>query len=124
MNDSTPEQSPFTQQVRSLIKANLHDKDYTVYDLAKDVGLSYSQLARRLRNEAALTPTKLIRFIRAEYAAQLIESGHSNMTELTFLVGFNNLSYFSRCFKERFGMSPSKYARSVQINAHSGEGKP
>ncbi len=103
----------FTAQVRTLVEEHYLDHDFNVIFLAERVGLSYSQLARRLRAEANVNPTKLVRIVRLERAAQMINAGASNMTEVADAVGFRSLSYFSRCFRSHFGIPPSRYRHAA-----------
>ncbi|MEM1271293.1 MAG: helix-turn-helix transcriptional regulator [Bacteroidota bacterium] len=115
--------SLFVKRVRDIVSTHIKDPEFNVNRLADEVGLSYSQLARRLRAEANMNPTRLIRAVRVEYAAGMIRDGHRNMTELGQKVGFSSLTYFSRSFKEHFGVSPLGYAkryrnRSVTRRVH------
>ncbi len=104
-----PKRSPFERKLREFIVGHLTDTELSAEKLAFEMGLSYSQLARRLRNEVDTTATKLIRQVRVEHAAQLITKDAGNLTEIAYAVGFNSLSYFNRSFHEHFGTSPSKY---------------
>ena len=103
--------SPFEETVRGLIREHLSDPDFDVAALAEEAALSRRQLTRRLKeaNEDGITPARLIRRMRLERGARLLESGEQNITQVAYAVGFKSLSHFSRCFKERFGPPPSQY---------------
>jgi signal transduction histidine kinase/CheY-like chemotaxis protein len=77
--------------------------------LPADAGLSYHQLYRALREELDTTPSRYIRTVRVECAAELLRQGAGSVTEIAYSVGFESLSYFSRAFRERFGTTPSEH---------------
>lgn len=108
--------SPVSLDARSLldrvqhVAANhLNDPAFGVDLLAKEVGLSASQLRRRLRQEADESPAALLRRMRLERAAVLLQQHQGNISEVAYGVGFNSLAHFSRCFREQFGVPPSAY---------------
>ncbi len=69
-----------------------------------------SALYRRLRALLDESPSELLRRVRLERAAQLLAGRAGTVTEVAYGVGFASLSHFSKCFRERYGMSPSAYA--------------
>ncbi len=62
------------------------------------------------------TPVELIRRIRLNKAAELIEKKFGNLSEIALEVGFNNPAYFSECFKKQFGVTPSQYQQKTTNN--------
>jgi len=76
--------------------------------LASAVGFSRSQLSRKLKGLSNKTPNQLIREIRLTKAQQLLEQKVATVSEIAFQVGYSNLSYFSKSYKEAFGVSPSE----------------
>jgi AraC-like DNA-binding protein len=78
------------------------------------MGMSRMQLFRKLKALVNQTPSELIRNIRLQRAAQLIKQRYGNVAEVTYEVGFNNLSYFAKCFKEKYGLLPSEYQKQMQ----------
>jgi signal transduction histidine kinase/AraC-like DNA-binding protein len=101
----------FLQRTMEIIEENLGDCDFEVHILADEVGMSRMQLFRKLKALTNQTPSEFIRTIRLKRAAQLMEKKFGNVAEITYEVGFNNLSYFAKCFKELYGMSPSEYVK-------------
>jgi signal transduction histidine kinase/ligand-binding sensor domain-containing protein/AraC-like DNA-binding protein/DNA-binding NarL/FixJ family response regulator len=99
------------ERVRAVILRNLCEEGFTVEHLASEVALSRSQLFRRLKEEADTTPSDLIRIVRLEKAAELLQRRAGNVSEVAVAVGFNSLAHFSRSFRVHFGVAPSEYAR-------------
>ncbi|MEM7039319.1 MAG: helix-turn-helix transcriptional regulator [Bacteroidota bacterium] len=71
--------------------------------------MSRVQLHRKLKALSGQTTTEFIRTIRLKRAAQLLEQNFGTVAEVAYAVGFGNLSYFSKCFKAQFGVSPSEF---------------
>jgi signal transduction histidine kinase/DNA-binding response OmpR family regulator/ligand-binding sensor domain-containing protein len=104
-----PVQSVFEKQVRETILKNLTNEQFGVEKLAQEAAISSSHLTRKLKDETGMTANELIRTIRLERAAGLLKNREGNVSEIAYSVGFNSLSYFSRCFKEQFNKAPSEY---------------
>jgi signal transduction histidine kinase/DNA-binding response OmpR family regulator len=103
------EPSPLDLRLRPLIESRLSQPGFGPDALADAAGLSYHQLYRALRDELATTPSRYIRTVRVECAAELLGRGEGSITEVAYAVGFESLSYFRRAFRERFGSSPSDH---------------
>jgi DNA-binding response OmpR family regulator len=102
----------FLQKAIDIIEENLGDCEFDVSTLTERMGMSRMQLFRKLKALTNQNPSEFIRTIRLKRAAQLIKKKFGNVAEITYEVGFNNLSYFAKCFKELYGLSPSEYARA------------
>ena len=100
------------RRLRGIIEANLADPDFNAEALAAASGMSYQQLYRLLAREISAAPSHLLRTVRVERAEQLLGEGAGSVTEVAYSVGFNSLSYFHRCYRERFGTTPSAAART------------
>ena len=74
------------------------------------MGVSRSVLFKKTKALTGLSPVELIRDLRFRKAAELLETGSQTMTEIAFLTGFYDSHYFSKCFKQQFGVPPSCYA--------------
>ncbi len=108
---AVPKEDPFITKVRTTVEKHLSDETYTVDRLAFDVFLSRVQLFRKLKSLVGLAPLEFISSIRLGRAAQLLQEGKMSVAEVCITVGFGtNYSYFSKRFKERFGVSPSEFA--------------
>ncbi|MBA2556598.1 MAG: response regulator, partial [Chloroflexi bacterium] len=110
--EAAPARSEMEEQLRAAVEANLTDPDFNPEALADAADLSYQQLYRRLREELDATPSQFIRTVRVERAAELLRDGAGSVTEVAYSVGFNSLSHFNRCFRERFGAAPSESLRT------------
>lgn len=99
----------FLNNLISFIENNLADPDLNVDSLIEKINLSRSQLHRKLKALTGLSTTEFIRTIRLKRAAQLLEQHHGTIAETVYAVGFNSLSYFSKCFQKQFNMTPKEY---------------
>lgn len=100
----------FLQKLMALVEENLADPDFSIEDLQKELGISRMQLHRKLKALTDKSATEFIRTIRLKIAAERLHKGVDNVSQVAYQVGFNSLSYFTKCFKEQFGMLPSAYA--------------
>ncbi|MEL6923178.1 MAG: ATP-binding protein, partial [Bacteroidota bacterium] len=101
-------QNPFLARIYQTIEANHADPYFGVESLAASVRLSRSQLFRKLKALTNDTPTNLIRSYRLAKAKALLEDFAGNASEVSYMVGFNNPSYFHKCFKAEFGQTPKE----------------
>jgi len=99
----------FLDKLISFIETNIADPDLNVDSLTGQVHLSRSQLHRKLKALTNLSATEFIRNIRLKRAAQLLEQHHGTIAETVYAVGFNSLSYFSKCFQKQFNKTPKEY---------------
>ena len=104
-----PEPSAIERRLRPLVQARLTDPELDPKELAVAAGLSYHQMYRALREELGVSPSRFIRTVRVECAAELLKRGAGSVTEIAYSVGFESLSHFSRSFAERFGAAPSVF---------------
>jgi len=102
----------FLSRVEKLLDEKLSDSDFTADIFSKEIGMSRMQLHRKLKALVGLTTTEFIRSQRLKVASQILQKPGINMSEVAYTVGFNDPSYFSKCFKEVYGHSPSAYAKS------------
>ena len=104
----------FLEKVRNVIEKNIGDCNFDVNSFCPEMGMSRMQLFRKLKALVNQTPGELIRNLRLQRAAQLIKQNYGNVAEVTYEVGFNNLSYFAKCFKDKYGLLPSEYQRQTE----------
>ncbi|WP_439182248.1 helix-turn-helix domain-containing protein [Carboxylicivirga taeanensis] len=115
----------FLNKVKAVILQHLTDEDFNVNELAAAMGLSRSQLFRKLKEETHHSATVIIRDIRLEEALKLIEQEQYTIAEIAFQVGFNSPSYFNKCFHEKYGYAPGEYQklRHMEANRQREQGK-
>lgn len=104
----------FLNRAIGIIEDHMGDFEFDAATFQDEIGMSRSQLFRKLRALVDQSATEFIRTIRLKRAARLLEQGYGNVAEVTYEVGFNNLSYFARCFKKLYSVSPSEYLRSTK----------
>jgi len=104
----------FLHKLIGIIENNIENPDMEAGFLAKKIGMSRSQLYRRITNLTKQPACSFIKIIRIKRAAQLMQQHTGNISEIMYSVGFNNLSYFSKCFREVYLMTPSEYINSLQ----------
>jgi DNA-binding response OmpR family regulator len=97
----------FLQKVMEAIESNMSEEDFGVEELARQVMMSRSQLHRKLIALTGQSPSEVIRNTRLLRAKDLLQKKSATPSEVAFRVGFNSHAYFSKCFKEEFGISPS-----------------
>jgi AraC-like DNA-binding protein len=110
--EAAADDDSFEGRVRAAVQAHLTDSDFTVEDLAEEVGRTRRTVTRRVKEAFGMSPSALIRTIRLERGAELLDEEAGTISEVAYAVGFNSLSYFSRRFKEHFGVSPSAYRKN------------
>jgi len=98
------------QQCMDYVLAHLDDPDLNVNTLGAAIGLGRNRLQKEIKTATSLTPVEFIRSIRLHEAFKLIQDGNRqyNVSEVAYMTGFSNLSYFSRSFKAQFGYAPSE----------------
>lgn len=97
----------FLRQVRAIIEANYADDGFGLPHLCQKIGMSRSQLFRKMKALTDIAPSDLIRSHRLAKAKSLLESGAVNVTEAAWQTGFKDASYFSKLYQEEFGEPPS-----------------
>ncbi len=107
--DLTSMDQNFLQKAIEYIMENISDPNINVELLGEKMALSRRQLQRKIMGITGNSPNKFIRSIRLNRAAELILNQTGNVTEIAYEVGFNNLSWFAKSFKEQFGVLPSEY---------------
>ena len=105
----------FIKKVMEVIEAHLSNSGFSVELLADEVAMSSVQVYRKLKAITGQTPNDLIRNVRLERAASLLDQHAGNVADVAYMVGFNNLSYFAKCFKDKFQQSPSEYLKTKNI---------
>ena len=106
----------FIQQTINLINEHLSNSNFSVEELAENLAVSRSLLHKKLVVLLGEPPREIIKRIRLNKAAKLIEQRSGNISEIALEVGFNNPSYFAECFQKQFGFNPSHYHHNTMDN--------
>lgn len=101
----------FLDKAIAAVSAHMIDSDYSVDALASDLCMSRANLHRKMRAISGQTPTDFIRNQRLERAAYLLRTTSHTVNEISDLVGFSYASYFTKCFKEKYGVLPKDYVK-------------
>ncbi|MEM1054272.1 MAG: response regulator [Bacteroidota bacterium] len=118
--EATPTQRTLVEQLVAFVDANLDDDALAVDALAEAVGMSRSTLYRRLEGALEGSPADLLRSVRLDRAAGLLQKQAGSVTEVAYAVGFRSVSHFSARFRDRFGATPSEFTRERAKNGKNG----
>ncbi len=108
--DDTIQLNEFIEKAIQLIEENLSDTELGIDFLTDKLNMSRAQLYRKFKALSNQTVKEFIRVIRLKNAAKLLAEGKLNMSEVCYETGFSSHSYFSKCFKEVYGMTPKEYS--------------
>lgn len=106
---STNQDQLFVRRLDTIIYSKLGEKDLSVEKIAELLKLGRTMFYKKVRGTTGYTPNEYIRVIRLRKAAEMLRSGDKNVSEVAYAVGFDNPYYFSKCFKDQFGVPPSQY---------------
>lgn len=112
-NHSTAEEK-FLLRAAQCVESKLKDTEFNAQDFALAMGISRSGLHRKLQALTDKSATQFIRYIRIKHAEKLLREGQTNISQTAYEVGFNDLKYFRKCFKEEFQMAPSAFLKEVK----------
>lgn len=98
-------------KITDTIEAHIADSDFNVTRLQEILGLGSKLLYRKVKQMTGKTPVEFIRHIRMQRAAVLLREGRFSVSEVMYMVGFSNSSYFSKCFQKAYGITPTEYAK-------------
>lgn len=93
-----------------IVEQNISNEQFDIPFFCSELGVSRSMLFTKIKAWTYFTPNKFILEIRLKSAAQLLEQNKINISQVSYKVGFNNPKYFSKCFQNKFGITPTQYA--------------
>ena len=99
----------FLTRLNDIIEKNIGNGDFTVDDMAREMGISSSGLFAKIKQVADVTPNKMLQVMRLKRARELLSEGEYRVNEVCYMVGFNNPSYFTKCFQKQFGKLPKDF---------------
>ncbi len=98
----------FLKNVIQIVEENMEDEKFSIEDIEKQIGMSRSQLYRKIKALTNQSPSVFIRTMRLHRAKNLLEQRAATVSEIAYQLGFSSLPYFTKCFKEQFGINPSQ----------------
>ena len=104
----SPQEADFLRSLNDIVEEKLSDADLDVGALSEALGMSRSQLNRKLKSVTGRSPNDYIRTYRLERGRLLLQKGDLTVSEVAYDVGFSSPAYFSKCFKDAFGTAPSE----------------
>ena len=104
-----PQDEILLQSLYSKLEAHWQNPGYSVDDFAKDMAMSQSQLYRKTTELFNLSPNLLMKEFRLEKAKELMKKQRYSISQITFDSGFTSPSYFTKCFKSKYGLLPMEY---------------
>ncbi len=99
----------FLNKIQKIVNEHISEEDFSIEELGNEVGMSRSQVLRKIKALTGKSPSLYVRSIRLLKAKGMIENGDGNISEIAYSVGFSSPVYFSKCFKEEFGHPPKNF---------------
>ena len=104
----------FLTRINEIIEQNFSNSELSVDFLAEELCISRSGLFAKIKTLANVTPNELIQIVRLKKAAALLSENKYRINEICYMVGFNNPSYFAKCFQKQFGMLPTEFLKKAK----------
>ena len=104
-----------TDEIVKIIDKHLDDSDFGLTQLLEEMNVSKTTLYRQLKTETEMSPSDLIRSVRMKRACEMLLARKMNISEVAYATGFSTPKYFTRCFKDTFGQTPTEYIRSHSL---------
>ena len=99
----------FLERVQLVLDGKLTESSFSIQQFSEAVGMSRMQLHRKLKALTGLSASEFVRSQRLKLAATLLKNSDANISQIGYQVGFNDPSYFTKCFREAYGVSPTEY---------------
>ncbi|HSR19021.1 MAG TPA: ATP-binding protein, partial [Ignavibacteriaceae bacterium] len=101
----------FMNKIMDVIEKHLSEEEFSIEEFGSEVGMSRSQIHRKLKALSGKSASVFLRSVRLAKAKNMMEEQKGNISEISYLVGFSSPSYFTKCFKDEFGYPPSEILR-------------
>ncbi|MFC4672370.1 hybrid sensor histidine kinase/response regulator transcription factor [Dysgonomonas termitidis] len=105
----TAQDELFIRKIKEVVEENIDNSDFVVDDLANAIAMSRTVFFKKLKSLTGLSPIGFIRDIKIKHAAKLIGTQQYTIKEVSFMIGISDTKYFTQCFKNVYGMTPSEY---------------
>ena len=117
-------ENDFLNRITEIIEKNLSDERFGVSELAREAGMSRSNLLRRVKKLTKLSVSLFIRQVRLKNAMEMLKQTSLNVSEISYRVGFSSTSYFIKCFREHYGYPPGEVGKVASGAYAAGPGGP
>lgn len=101
----------FLEKVNAIVAQHINDPDFSIDQMAELMRMGRTKLYGKVKEMTGMSPNKLFMSERMRIAAELLEEGELNVSEIGYRVGIPDASYFNKCFKQYFGIAPSRYKK-------------
>lgn len=110
----------FLRKVLDIIETNIDNESFSIEEFGEAAGYSHVHFYRKIKALSGESPNQFLRTIRLKRAAELLRHKSDNVSQIAYSVGFSSQSYFIKCFKEQFGITPGQFVeRSSRTNTPS-----
>ena len=113
-NNSLDEE--FIKKAIECVNKNMQNSEFDLIRFSRELGMSERNLQLKFKSLINQSPIEFIRTIRLNKAAELLKERKLNISQITYEIGFNTTSYFTKCFKNQFGMTPTEYVKKQKRN--------
>ena len=100
----------FRKKLTKAVEQHLGNSDFGVGELADEIGMSRSQMHRRLKKHTGKSASQFIKEIRLKHAMEMLRKNVATASEIAYRVGFGSPTYFSTCFRDHYGFPPGEAA--------------
>ncbi len=121
MPDFRSIENDFLQKTIEIIEKNISSELFGVSELARETGMSRSNLLRKIKKLTGLSVSQFIRQIKLEFAKEILEEGALTVSEVSYKVGFSSTSYFIKCFREHYGFPPGELGKHTELKSKETE---
>nr|WP_319511099.1 substrate-binding domain-containing protein [uncultured Draconibacterium sp.] len=101
----------FLNKISQIVEEHLEKEELTVEELSQMLGLSRVHVYRKIKKLTGMSVSEFVRSVKLKLSLNLIKTSGKTMAEIAYEVGFSSPSYFTKCFKDQFGMSPSEFGK-------------
>lgn len=119
MSGNSKSEHEFVKRLAKIVEANLHNEQFGVSELAREMKMSRSHIHRHLKTLTNLSVSQFIRNIRLEKAMEMLSKTDDSASEIAYKVGFSSPTYFNHCFHEHFGFPPGEVKKRIISNNES-----
>lgn len=104
----------FINKLHTIIEKNMDNPNFSMDDFAQAAHMGRTIFYKKIKGITNFSPNEYLRIVRLKHAAEILRSTDLNVSEIAYKVGFNDPDYFSKCFKDQFGMRPTKFRNSAE----------